>query len=289
MKLMIAGGGTGGHLFPGVAVARLCQAHGGEVFFVGTARGLESKVVPQAGFKLSLIGAQVGLKNRGAGGLLKALLMLPRSFWQSLAIVRREKAERRARRGRLRGGTGDGGRMAAACAVADSRAERDAGTDQSHPRRDREKNRFSFMIGRASTFRLANSCAKAFRCAPSLRRRWPQQNQSGSRLAAHFRRLARRARFERRGDRRRTGARRRRRFDRSPNRQGRFSTRVRRLCFAAARRAQSHRCPRIFIDDMAAAYGHCDLVVLSIPAPRRSPNWALSVAPSILRAVADRC
>ncbi len=92
MKLMIAGGGTGGHLFPGVAVARMWRerAPGGDVFFVGTARGLEGKVVPQAGFSLSLI-AQVGLKNRGIMGALKALLLLPRSLWQSLAIVRRER------------------------------------------------------------------------------------------------------------------------------------------------------------------------------------------------------
>jgi UDP-N-acetylglucosamine--N-acetylmuramyl-(pentapeptide) pyrophosphoryl-undecaprenol N-acetylglucosamine transferase len=92
MKLMIAGGGTGGHLFPGVAVARrwLERAPQGEVFFVGTARGLESKVVPAAGFRLLLID-QVGLKNRGIKGLLRALWLLPRSFAQSLAIVRRER------------------------------------------------------------------------------------------------------------------------------------------------------------------------------------------------------
>ena len=92
MKLMIAGGGTGGHLFPGVAVARrwLERAPNAEVFFVGTARGLENKVIPAQGLRLLLI-EQVGLKNRGVSGLLKALLMLPRSFLQSLAIVRREK------------------------------------------------------------------------------------------------------------------------------------------------------------------------------------------------------
>lgn len=92
MKLMIAGGGTGGHLFPGVAVARrwLKRAPNAEVFFVGTARGLENKVIPAAGLRLVLID-QVGLKNRGIGGLLKALWMLPRSFMQSIAILRREK------------------------------------------------------------------------------------------------------------------------------------------------------------------------------------------------------
>jgi UDP-N-acetylglucosamine--N-acetylmuramyl-(pentapeptide) pyrophosphoryl-undecaprenol N-acetylglucosamine transferase len=91
MKLMIAGGGTGGHLFPGVALAQtwMQRAPEAEVFFVGTARGLESKVVPQAGFRLHLI-EQRGLKRLGLVQTLKALLMLPRSFLQSLRIVRKE-------------------------------------------------------------------------------------------------------------------------------------------------------------------------------------------------------
>ncbi len=63
MKVLIAGGGTGGHVIPALAIAReLRERYGAEVRFVGTARGLETKLVPEAGFALELI--RVGqLKN----------------------------------------------------------------------------------------------------------------------------------------------------------------------------------------------------------------------------------
>ena len=63
MRVLIAGGGTGGHVIPALAIAReLRDAHGAEVRFVGTARGLETRLVPEAGFPLELI--RVGqLKN----------------------------------------------------------------------------------------------------------------------------------------------------------------------------------------------------------------------------------
>ena len=53
LRVLIAGGGTGGHLYPGIALAEEITAPGGEVLFVGTARGLESKLVPEAGFRSS--------------------------------------------------------------------------------------------------------------------------------------------------------------------------------------------------------------------------------------------
>ena len=53
---MIAGGGTGGHVIPALAIGReLRDRHGAEVRFVGTARGLETKLVPEAGFPLELV------------------------------------------------------------------------------------------------------------------------------------------------------------------------------------------------------------------------------------------
>jgi UDP-N-acetylglucosamine--N-acetylmuramyl-(pentapeptide) pyrophosphoryl-undecaprenol N-acetylglucosamine transferase len=79
--VLIAAGGTGGHIYPGIAVAReiLRRDPESQVRFVGTARGLESKLVPQAGFELSLIDS-TGLKNVGAIARLRGLLVLPKSF-----------------------------------------------------------------------------------------------------------------------------------------------------------------------------------------------------------------
>ncbi len=56
LRVLIAGGGTGGHVIPGLAIAReLRDHHNAEVRFVGTARGIETKLVPEAGFPLQLI------------------------------------------------------------------------------------------------------------------------------------------------------------------------------------------------------------------------------------------
>jgi UDP-N-acetylglucosamine--N-acetylmuramyl-(pentapeptide) pyrophosphoryl-undecaprenol N-acetylglucosamine transferase len=88
--VVIAGGGTGGHLFPGIALAEevTTRHHKNEVVFVGTERGLEARVVPQAGFPLELIDAR-GLKGMGIGRLLRGLLSLPVAFFQSWSILRR--------------------------------------------------------------------------------------------------------------------------------------------------------------------------------------------------------
>ncbi|MBV8905899.1 MAG: undecaprenyldiphospho-muramoylpentapeptide beta-N-acetylglucosaminyltransferase [Acidobacteriia bacterium] len=73
---LMAGGGTGGHVIPALAVARELRLRGHEVFFVGTARGMEAKLVPDAGFELKLI--EVGGLNRVAfGQRMKTLVQLP--------------------------------------------------------------------------------------------------------------------------------------------------------------------------------------------------------------------
>ena len=92
MKLLIAGGGTGGHVFPALAVAREWLSRGAEreVVFVGTERGMEAKLVPQAGFPLETIRA-AGL--RGIGGMRlarNAALLLP-ALWDSAGIFRRHR------------------------------------------------------------------------------------------------------------------------------------------------------------------------------------------------------
>src|SRR5207248_1153576 len=90
MRLLIAGGGTGGHLFPGLALAEEVKTRHprNEVLFVGTPRGLETRIVPRNGFPLELV--DVGpLKRQGTFGTLRGLGRLPRALWQSRRILRR--------------------------------------------------------------------------------------------------------------------------------------------------------------------------------------------------------
>src|SRR5512139_2851383 len=88
MRLMIAGGGTGGHLFPGVAIAEelLARAPDAEVRFVGTRRGIEARVLPDLGWQLDLIEVS-GLKTVGAVGALRGLFRLPRALWQARRVI----------------------------------------------------------------------------------------------------------------------------------------------------------------------------------------------------------
>ncbi len=89
MKVLIAAGGTGGHIYPGLAVAKeiMSRDAASEVLFVGTARGLETKIVPDNGFQLSLI-ESAGLKNVGVMGKVKGLSILPKSFLEARRIIR---------------------------------------------------------------------------------------------------------------------------------------------------------------------------------------------------------
>ena len=89
MKVMIAAGGTGGHIYPGIAVAQeiMRRDANSKVRFVGTARGLETRLVPQAGFELSLIDS-AGLKNVGRIAQMRGLVLLPKSFLSALNLIR---------------------------------------------------------------------------------------------------------------------------------------------------------------------------------------------------------
>ena len=88
LRVLIAGGGTGGHILPALAVAReLVASHSAEVLFVGTARGMESRLVPEAGFNLRLI--DIGqLKNVSLVTRLRTLMNLPRSIYACKRIIR---------------------------------------------------------------------------------------------------------------------------------------------------------------------------------------------------------
>ncbi len=92
LKLLVAGGGTGGHVFPAIAVAKewLGRDEGREVVIVGTERGLEAKLVPEAGLPLEFIHA-AGLKGMGGLKLLRNAAMLPLGLSDSAGILRRHK------------------------------------------------------------------------------------------------------------------------------------------------------------------------------------------------------
>ena len=93
LKVLIAGGGTGGHLYPGIAVAeRITAVLGGEVVFVGTSRGLETKLVPKAGFPLELVTVS-GLKRMGVAATLRGVGRLPNAMLQSWRILRRHRPD----------------------------------------------------------------------------------------------------------------------------------------------------------------------------------------------------
>jgi UDP-N-acetylglucosamine--N-acetylmuramyl-(pentapeptide) pyrophosphoryl-undecaprenol N-acetylglucosamine transferase len=89
MRVVIAGGGTGGHIIPAVAIANeLRTSCGADILFIGTPRGLESRLVPQAGYELSLI--KVGqLKNVSLLTRARTLMDLPLSVFRCRALLSR--------------------------------------------------------------------------------------------------------------------------------------------------------------------------------------------------------
>ncbi len=91
LRVFIAGGGTGGHILPALAIGReLRDQHAAEVRFVGTSRGMETRLVPEAGFPLDLI--NVGqLNNVSLATRAKTMLDLPRAVVRCLFLLRRFK------------------------------------------------------------------------------------------------------------------------------------------------------------------------------------------------------
>ena len=92
MKLLIAGGGTGGHVFPALAIAQewLSRGKEREVVLVGTERGIEMKLVPQAGLPLETLRV-AGLKGKGGATLLRNLAMLAPAMLDARRVLRKHK------------------------------------------------------------------------------------------------------------------------------------------------------------------------------------------------------
>src|ERR1700720_4149881 len=92
MKLLIAGGGTGGHVIPALAIAQewLSRGKEREVVLVGTERGIEMKLVPQAGLPLETLRV-AGLKGKGGATLLKNLAMLAPAMLDARRVLRKHK------------------------------------------------------------------------------------------------------------------------------------------------------------------------------------------------------
>ena len=88
MNVVIAGGGTGGHLYPGIAIAReILSERGNQVLFLGTEQGIEARVLPKEGLPVRFL--SVGkLKGMNILAIARTLVMLPRSVYQAVRILR---------------------------------------------------------------------------------------------------------------------------------------------------------------------------------------------------------
>jgi UDP-N-acetylglucosamine--N-acetylmuramyl-(pentapeptide) pyrophosphoryl-undecaprenol N-acetylglucosamine transferase len=85
---MMAGGGTGGHVIPAIAVARELRDRGHRPIFAGTSTGFEAKLVPQAGFEIGYV--EIGGLNRvGVAQVLRTLVQLPLSLAKAVGLLRR--------------------------------------------------------------------------------------------------------------------------------------------------------------------------------------------------------
>jgi len=89
LKMIIAGGGTGGHLFPGIAIAEefLKRNPQNAVLFIGTERGLEKRVLGELGYSLKILDVE-GIKGRGLVKSFQAALKIPKGMVQSLKTIR---------------------------------------------------------------------------------------------------------------------------------------------------------------------------------------------------------
>ncbi|WP_342806946.1 undecaprenyldiphospho-muramoylpentapeptide beta-N-acetylglucosaminyltransferase [Alteromonas sp. M12] len=90
--ILIMAGGTGGHVFPGIAVAKELQQRNWQIHWLGTAARMEADIVPKAGFDISFIDV-AGVRGNGIVRLLKAPFQVIHSVWQALAVIKQVKPD----------------------------------------------------------------------------------------------------------------------------------------------------------------------------------------------------
>jgi len=91
-SIIIMAGGTGGHVFPALAVAQYLAAKEWDVSWIGTKRGMESRVVPAQGIEMDWLAVE-GLRGKGLGAKVNNLSLLIKSLWQSYKILRKRKPD----------------------------------------------------------------------------------------------------------------------------------------------------------------------------------------------------
>src|SRR5215471_1373719 len=94
LSVVIAGGGTGGHLYPGIAVAREItrRVPDAQVSFAGTSRGLEARIVPKEGFALDLV-RSAGIKGKSIVARLRGAVLVPLGLIDAWGIVSRRRPQ----------------------------------------------------------------------------------------------------------------------------------------------------------------------------------------------------
>ena len=255
--VMIMAGGTGGHVFPALAIAGQLRSSR-EIVWLGTERGIEARVVPAAGYPVEWIEVG-GLRGKGAAGWLASPITIVRAVRQALAALRAAPARRRARLRRLRLRPGRDRGLALRRAARDPRTECGRGPHQPLARAHRlaDRRRISGQLPRvarravcrqsgAARDRDAPAAASALRVA-----QWPDaavrlRRQPGRIGAQHGSFPKPSHCFRRRAD------------------PGSFTRPARGSATrpeAAYRAAGVQADVRAFIDDMAAAYANADLVV----------------------------
>jgi UDP-N-acetylglucosamine--N-acetylmuramyl-(pentapeptide) pyrophosphoryl-undecaprenol N-acetylglucosamine transferase len=92
LKVMVMAGGTGGHVFPALSVAKQLQSEGAFIKWLGTARGIEATLVPNAGIELHCLNIE-GVRGKGIATKLKAPFLLLSAVWHAMQILRQQNPD----------------------------------------------------------------------------------------------------------------------------------------------------------------------------------------------------